>query len=57
MTETVLGSLDEWRRFRHYDPKPFAVVKVLGGRRGALKTSIYPLGLLSRPTKSTICSD
>src|SRR3979490_3401587 len=37
MTETVLGSLDEVEAlFRHYDPKPFAVVKVLAGGGAAL---------------------
>src|SRR6266478_8258511 len=38
MTETVLGSLDEADAlFRHYGPKPFAVVDVLARGRAALE--------------------
>jgi phosphoribosylformylglycinamidine synthase len=50
MTETVLGSLDEVEAlFRHYDPKPFAVVKVLAGGRAALEDVNTALGLALAP--------
>ena len=50
MTETVLGSLDEVEAlFRHYDPKPFAVVKVLAGGRAALEDVNIALGLALAP--------
>src|SRR6267143_6719910 len=50
MTETALGSLDEVEAlFRHYDPKPFAVVKVLAGGRAALEDVNIALGLALAP--------
>src|SRR5713101_9176222 len=50
MTETVLGSLDEVEAlFRHYDPKPFAVLKVLAGGRAALEDVNIALGLALAP--------
>src|SRR3989442_2148755 len=50
MTETVLGSLDEAEAlFRHYDPRPFAVVKVLAGGRAALEDVNIALGLALAP--------
>jgi phosphoribosylformylglycinamidine synthase len=50
MTETVLGSLDEVEAlFRHHDPKPFAVVKVLARGRAALEEINTALGLALAP--------
>jgi phosphoribosylformylglycinamidine synthase len=50
MTETVLGSLDEADAlFRHYDPKPFAVVNVLARGRAALEDANAALGLALAP--------
>src|SRR5256712_10221266 len=50
MTETVLGSLDEVEAlFRHYDPKPFAVVKVLAGGRAALGEHHTAFGVTLAP--------
>jgi phosphoribosylformylglycinamidine synthase len=50
MTETVLGSLDEADAlFRHYEPKPFAVVNVLARGRAALEDANTSLGLALAP--------
>src|SRR2546426_8509425 len=53
MTETVLGSLDEVEAlFRHYDPKPFAVVKVLAGGGAGRGGGKNPLGVPLAPAET-----
>ncbi len=50
MTETVLDSLDEAAAlFRHYEPKPFAAVRVLARGRAALEDANTGLGLALAP--------
>src|SRR5712691_277114 len=50
MTETVLGSLDQADAlFRHFNPKPFAVVNVLARGRAALEDANTALGLALAP--------
>jgi phosphoribosylformylglycinamidine synthase len=46
MTETVLDSFDAASQlFRHFDPRPLAVVDLLGGGRAALESANRELGL------------
>jgi phosphoribosylformylglycinamidine synthase len=46
MTESVLAAFDEaGALFRHYAPRPFATVDVLGGGRAALSAANADLGL------------